>query len=128
MGSTLALLIVDAAQSEPSEGIFVNILKSGVLQFWLVTGGGTTFMAESDIIRFHLAGEAIILKLSQLKMTWPPPEKFMLDLGLGMPVPLVRIGMSQLTDEQIADCDHLCRGAEYEVDHGNSPEVPSNRW
>jgi hypothetical protein len=72
-------------------------------------------MAANDIVKFTVKDKRpALVPLSMLGLTWPPPE----ELTFGG-VTMVRIGMSQLTDEQAEEMTFIARGAEYvEKDHG----------
>lgn len=46
--------------------------------------------------------------VKSLGLSWPPPEKIE-----AFGIPMERVRMSQLTDEQRADMTHVLRAAEY---------------
>ncbi len=86
-------------------------------------------MAKDDFIRLRTTMFGTVnLRLERAGLTWPPPRLLVfkdkgddLDSGL-LREPTAddsqdhifeRIRMSELTDEQMASCDHVARGAEY---------------
>jgi hypothetical protein len=84
-------------------------------------------MAEHDHILLHMefAGrQRFFLPNKNIDFNWPPPERITFDgekmraatdndtVGI-----FTRIRMSQLTDEQIAKCPGVARGAEYRYEH-----------
>ena len=81
-------------------------------------------MAEHDHILLnmvHFGPQRVFLE--DLEFDWPPPERLYMDGGTKELRAAVdgddrefvfkRISMSQLTDDQIAQCPNVARGAEY---------------
>lgn len=59
---------------------------------------------DDDMIR--IAG--LNIRLKQLDLDWPPPEELIF-----MDITYKRLSFSKITDEQIKDMTHVCRGADY---------------
>jgi len=82
-------------------------------------------MADHDHILLNMAhfGPQRIFIEDLEAIDWPPPERIFMDgetkllraavEGDDMEFTFKRISMSQLTDEQIAKCPNVARGAEY---------------
>ncbi len=87
-------------------------------------------MAEHDHIllnTLHFGPTRVMLE--ELDLDWPPPERIYMDgetfllraaaEGDEPEFIFKRISMSQLTDEQIAKCPNVARGAEYVYEQVN---------
>lgn len=68
---------------------------------------------EDDYVHLNFVTGTFDLPLSALGLEWPPPERITELAGVEMERPLVRIRMSEITDEQRAGMTHVARGAEY---------------
>jgi len=69
---------------------------------------------DDDFVRIPFAdGRELNIPCRSLKMDWPPPKRLNL-----FGTEFERVSMSQLTDEDRAGMDHVCRGAVYR-------EIPS---
>jgi hypothetical protein len=67
---------------------------------------------DNDMVRLHFTIGAQTIPCKALGLEWPPPERIVELNGTTFEPPLIRVRMSQLTDE-MADHPHLARGAEY---------------
>ena len=63
---------------------------------------------DDDFCQMVLSGGTKRFTCKTLGYTWPPPEQIVWG-GFHF----VRIRYSEITDEQRADMEHVCRGAEY---------------
>ena len=87
-------------------------------------------MAEHDHILLNMLhfGQTRVM-LEELELDWPPPERIYMDGETHLLREATdddealfifkRISMSQLTDEQIAKCPNVARGAEYVYEQTN---------
>ena len=63
---------------------------------------------DNDVIRLIFDGNSKLLMCKSIGLEWPPPERITF-----LTFEMKRIRMSTLTDEQRAECEFICRGAEY---------------
>lgn len=77
---------------------------------------------DDDFVRINLGVGTFNLRLRDVGLEWPPPERAIIDKdgtfreatdGDPSFLVMVRITMSQITDEQRAEMTHVARGAEY---------------
>ncbi len=68
---------------------------------------------DDDFVRLYLVTGTRNIPLKDLHLEWPPPERLTI---MGEDMPLVRVSMSELTDEQRAGMTNVCRGAGYEYE------------
>lgn len=76
---------------------------------------------DDDFARLNLSVGTYNVPLTALGLEWPPPERLWLDGKGARPATteddpnevMVRMSLSQLTDEQRERMTHVCRGAEY---------------
>ena len=64
---------------------------------------------KDDFCQFQFPTHTSLFLCSDLRVNWPPPEKFSF-LGSKFK----RMNMSAITDEQIKDMDRIARGAQYQ--------------
>lgn len=65
---------------------------------------------DDDFVRFQMDLGRLDVSIKSLNLDWPPPTQIIYH-----GVVFERVSMSQLTDEQRAEMNQLCRGAEYQV-------------
>ena len=80
-------------------------------------------MADHDHILLNMSIGPVRIFFEDLGFDWPPPERLYMDdrthelreatEGDKAAFIFKRISMSRLTDEQMAKCTHVARGAEY---------------
>lgn len=63
---------------------------------------------DDDFLQLEFDGATKRVLAKPLGLDWPPPER--IDF---MGFELVRVSHSQITDEQRAEMDFVCRGARY---------------
>ena len=77
---------------------------------------------DDDFVRLNLSVGSPIISLKGMGLEWPPPERITEIHGSPLSEPMVRVSMSQLTDEQ-AEHPNIARGAEYFYES----QVPDDR-
>jgi hypothetical protein len=68
---------------------------------------------DDDFARLHFKIGTQNIRLVELGLEWPPPERITELFGRPLDTPLVRRSMSTFTDAQRAEMTHVVRGAEY---------------